>query len=134
MTDIAKESKIDEMTPTVDEKYKCFLWNYIKLDKDLEFYENIDCMVDKPKKQGTSEHIPSENDTVSGNTKRKAPEKETPNKKAKKTKQKKNDESEDNESELEEESSAVKNNQSKTEDTIDIVIFFLKKKRLFIHS
>lgn len=120
MTDIAKESKIDEMTPTVDEKYKCFLWNYIKLDKDLEFYENIDCMVDKPKKQGTSEHIPSENDTVSGNTKRKAPEKETPNKKAKKTKQKKNDESEDNESELEEESSAVKNNQSKTEDTIDI--------------
>ncbi|CAO3661734.1 unnamed protein product [Rhizopus stolonifer] len=91
------------MTPTVDEKYKCFLWNYIKLDKDLEFYENIDCMVDKREKQGTLEHIPSENNTVSGNTKH---------------------ESEDSESEvdneLEEEPTVVKNNQSKTEDTIDI--------------
>lgn len=37
---IAEESGAT-ITPLVDEKYKAFIWNYLKLEKELEFYENI---------------------------------------------------------------------------------------------
>ena len=29
------------ITPTIDDKYKAYIWNYLKLDSDLELYEVI---------------------------------------------------------------------------------------------
>ncbi|KAI9266422.1 hypothetical protein EDC94DRAFT_516058 [Helicostylum pulchrum] len=30
-----------KITPLVDDKYKSFIWDYLKLEKELEFYENV---------------------------------------------------------------------------------------------
>lgn len=38
--EIAKDLGVT-ITPLIDDKYKSFIWNYLKAEKDLEFYENI---------------------------------------------------------------------------------------------
>ncbi|KAG2206002.1 hypothetical protein INT47_005320 [Mucor saturninus] len=43
------------ITPLVDDKYKSFIWNYLKLEGDLEFYENIEVVNQAPAIETTNQ-------------------------------------------------------------------------------
>lgn len=121
--DIAKETNTT-ITPNVDDTYKSFLWNYIKLDQELAFFENIECEIQQ--QEGATIEV-SENTAASKQSKRKASTKNKPKKKTRKAKDIDSedeyeiyDSGEENDSDDSEEEE--KNDNSKPENTIHFVI------------
>ncbi|KAI9280039.1 hypothetical protein BY458DRAFT_451465 [Sporodiniella umbellata] len=80
LVEVTEKAEIKKVTPTVDENYKQFIWNYIKLDPELEFYEKVNsAMEDSENDEIMTDASSKATSTSPQGTKRKAPEKSSEN-------------------------------------------------------